>query len=325
MSKKSIICTIVALALVLVGTGYAYWADKLTVTTKATTGDMEVKFLDLGLYAQYGNEQYNVGNWSIIDGIGDTGFVSSEFFARGSSDYNKIAKDGSIEAYKDRAEGFNEIDFNAELVSPTKIPKSIDGYAAGVVDSSDNIVLTINKMYPGYAQAFRSDIGNFGSIAAKLSDIKMNVSTLDEFDLSDEVKNMLGVAVLVEREYSEPGEEGASVFKLCDNLGLSADQIFELGGVHFIRLSALSAIDKEKIENAELYCLPNSNRMDIYVAVAMDPDAEGAYTSGTAELMADNDDAASQNKGAKIVIDLLWDQFNEGSNAETTNWLDRQN
>ena len=49
--RKSMIGGIAALSLILAGTGYAYWTDTLNVTTKATTGDLDVTFVDLGLYA----------------------------------------------------------------------------------------------------------------------------------------------------------------------------------------------------------------------------------------------------------------------------------
>ena len=66
---------IVALSLILTGTGYAYWTDTLNVTTKATTGDLEVTFADLGLYAQYANET-KANGWSIVDGVGETSYVA---------------------------------------------------------------------------------------------------------------------------------------------------------------------------------------------------------------------------------------------------------
>lgn len=42
--RKPMAGGIVALSLILTGTGYAYWTDTLNVTTKATTGDLEVTF-----------------------------------------------------------------------------------------------------------------------------------------------------------------------------------------------------------------------------------------------------------------------------------------
>lgn len=120
------------------GTGYAYWTDTLNVTTKATAGDFAVTFADMGLYAQYGSETLP-GGWSIVDGIGEAGFADDEFFMRGK-EYNKIAKDGSIEAYGERAEGHNNVDFNAELVDAAAINEEnddADSQKKGVKISTD--------------------------------------------------------------------------------------------------------------------------------------------------------------------------------------------
>ena len=47
--RKPMAGGIVALSLILTGTGYAYWTDTLNVTTKATSGDLEVSSADLDL------------------------------------------------------------------------------------------------------------------------------------------------------------------------------------------------------------------------------------------------------------------------------------
>lgn len=321
--NKSLISGILALSLVLAGTGYAYWTDTLNVTAKATTGDFGVTFVDLGLYAQYGNETLPNG-WSIVDGIGDSGYVSDHFFMRGASDYNSIAKPGSIEAYKERAKGYNNIEFDAELVDKAPIPKQVGPYTTATL-GSDKILLTIQKMYPGYAQAFRSDILNVGDIAAKLSNMKFEVSALDGKEIGN-AKDMLGIAVLINREQYVPGNEEANVFKLCKTLA-SGDNFFTVGGVDFLRLSALENADiKAALENDLILCSPATDqRMDIFVGVAMDPDAEGVYTTGTTENLKDNNDAMSQNKGIQVSIDLLWDQFNVGKDAANPNILKLQN
>lgn len=318
MRKRSIICTILALSMILAGTGYAYWADTLNVTAKAKTGDMNVTFADLGLYAQYPNE-YETSNWSIIDGIGQDGYVDANYFRR-DGQYNKIAKDGSIAAYKERAKGYNQVEFDAELVNPKALGITVDGYR-GDANTSDQIVVKIDKMYPGYAQAFRTDILNTGSIAARLSDLKFDVT-----GSNSTTKDMLGVAVLIEREYQVPGEEGLHVFELGKALNLPSSAFFTVGGVQFVRLSALNTSTvKDNLKNANLLALPNVNRMDLYLGVAMDPDASGTYTSGSSALMANNNDADSQNQSAEVSINLLWDQFNEGKDAQTTNRLEGQN
>lgn len=313
-SKKSLIGGIVALSLILAGTGYAYWTDTLNVTTKATTGDLDVTFVDLGLYAQYGNEAnpHNdfTGYWSIVDGVNhgsDDGFVNDLFFARGTSDYNSIAETNpdTIAQYGDEASGYNTVDFDAQLTGNSTLKKAVGPYSTAT-RNSDNIILTINKMYPGYAQAFRTDVVNQGTIAAKLSDMKFDVTKLNGTDaLSETMANMLGVAV-----YMDKDDNSGTVFDLAT--ALPAADTFEIGGVTFIRLSALDSADVQSaITNEELLCNPESGkRMDLLLAVGMDPDAEGTYTTGSTAVLAENNDSDSQTKGAKISIDFLWDQFN---------------
>lgn len=53
----------------------------------------------------------------------------------------------------------------------------------------------------------------------------------------------------------------------------------------------------------------------------MAPGAEGVYTAGTTEILADNNDGLNQFKGVKVSIDLLLGQFNAGHDVDTGNWL----
>lgn len=329
--RKPMAGGIVALSLILTGTGYAYWTDTLNVTTKATTGDLEVTFADLGLYAQYANETKTDG-WSIVDGIGDTGYVADDFFMRGTN-YNTIAKDGSIEQYRENAKNYNTVDFNAELVDAAAIKKDVGEYTTANTNGSDQIEITVNKMYPGYAQAFRTDILNVGDIAAKLSNVKFTVGSEEQPSLPDAAKKMLGVAVFINQEQYHPtgGQNGKNVFKLAQAMGLSDEDYFTVGGVEFVRLSALENADPEvlktAIANAEILCSPaTDNRMDLFMGVAMDPDADGHYTTGSTEVMnKDNNDADSQEQSVKITMDLDWDQFNVGKDTGNVNILAEQN
>ena len=52
MNGKSLVGSVLALSLVLAGTGYAYWTDTLSINTKATTGEFGVAFADLGCSIQ---------------------------------------------------------------------------------------------------------------------------------------------------------------------------------------------------------------------------------------------------------------------------------
>ncbi len=323
MKKKSLICTILAMTLILAGIGYAYWTDTLQVNTKATTGDLDVTFVDLGLYAQYGSDELvNGSDWSIIDGVGANGYVDAQYFRRGT-DYNKIAADGTIDNYHKQAEGYNDVSFDASLKDSKEIGKQIRDYNAQVL-GSDEIEISVNNMYPGYAQAFRSDILNLGSIAARLSKLQFDVNGIDGKE--ETAKDMLGVALLIQREYYKGNNDHEHVFGLAESLGLDPSDIFTVGNVDFVRLSALDKVSEEVLkENAELLSLPSGNSMDLFLGIGMDPDAEGVYTTGSTKVMADNDDTQSQNTGATVNVKLMWDQFNEGRDINSTNRLAEQN
>ena len=84
-------------------------------------------------------------------------------------------------------------------------------------------------------------------------------------------------------------------------------------------------VDVLKDKEAMLCAPATDNRMDLFLGVAMDPDAEGVYTTGTSAKMTDKDDAESQNKEINVAIKLLWDQFNVGKDAGNPNILKKQN
>lgn len=326
MRRKNIMITMLAVSMVLVGTAYAYWTDTLNVTAKATSGDMNVTFVDLGAYAQYTNEM-NRCDWSIIDGVarqGHNGYVKADFFMRGTNTYNDVfGNPDKRDDYYAEVKHFNSVDFDAALAEdgqPLGQNYPALPYGAATV-AGDKINIEINKMYPGYAQAFRSDIINIGSVAAKLSKVNFAVDELANKELTDEMKGMIGVALLVQDENPETYGE---IVKLANQFA-PADK-FRLGGVDFVRLSAL---EREVAIEENLILVPGGDgehRADLFLGIAMDPDASGVYTTGTAaKINYDNDDAASQNKGVQLSIDFLWDQFNVGVNANTTNILEKQN
>lgn len=330
MSKKTILCTVLALCMVLIGTGYAYWTDTLNVTTKATTGDLVVKFVDLGAYAKYSNEEFSDPSWSIIDGIKrepNNGFIDAEYFRnQGSTDeYNEVfGKDNEKRnEYYDEASGYNSVAFDAGIIG-TPLEKNYPNlpYGIGVV-AGDTISIELNNLYPGYAQAFRSDIINIGSIAAKLSQVEFKVSKIkgSDIDITKQTKDLIGVALLVEDE-NDPITYG-EIAKLAAQFG--SEDKFTLGGVQFVRLSALESLTEIE-EN--LILVPagvREHRMDMFIGVAVDPDAAGVYTTGTAAKMTKNDDGKTQNKGVQLDIKFGWDQFNAGVDAEASNILEKQN
>ena len=318
--KKKLAVGAVALSMVLAGTGYAYWTDSLNITTNATSGNMDVKFMDLGLLAQYNDGKYG---WSIIDGIGNDGAVGADYFSRDKKDYNIIAAEGTIDKYYARADGYNDVSFDAKLVEPGKLDVTIGEYQTSAsVNVSDKIEVNLENIYPGYAQAFRTDVGNVGNIAAKLSNIVVSSSGQDTGNLED----MIGVAFLAFRECNE--EKNGKVVGLAEQF--DKKDIFTMGGVDFVRLSSLKKADLSKAEyfNNTLFVVPSKNRIDFDWAVAMDPDAEGNYTTGSTKVNnTRNDDKASMGRSIMVSMDFMWDQFNEGMEEKTVeaNLLKLQN
>ncbi len=325
-NKKSIIAGALALAMVLTGTGYAAWTNTLKVKARATTGEFEVRFADLGLYAQYQDE--NKG-WSIVDGIGENGYLPADFFLRGTSDYNAIAAKGTVEEYYKTSKQYNNVEFSAELTDAKPIDRQVGPYTSANTNGSDLISLEIQNMYPGYAQAFRTDILNLGTLAAKLSNIKFDASIYnDQTSTSEEMEKMLGVALYIHDEGNGSEKE---VFTLVKSLGVNSEDIFRVGGVDFLRLSALKALDpakvKEALKNNVILTSPSTeHRMDLIIGIAMDPDLEGKYTTGTSEKINEKrDDEKTQERTAHIDITLNWDQFNIGAKDAPANVLEKQN
>lgn len=303
-NKKAMVGGILALSLVLAGTGYAYWTDTLNVTTKAATGDLDITFVDLGLYAQYSND--DMGDWSVYDGIGG-GYADKLFFNNNGRDYqtpnhNSVVGRGGDEGsanaqYRERADGYNDVDFSAGYKDGAQIGKQYGDYLAATI-GSDKIELGVNNMYPGYGQLFRSDIINLGTVAAKLSALSFS-ATGTEAPLDADTAGMLGLALRI------TDEQDKEIYDLSNN----ASATFILGGVTFVRLSALTGATVGTLNEMMTASKPEG-RMDLYIGVAMDPDAAGVYTTGSTAVNADNEDADTQNRLATISVDFGWDQFN---------------
>lgn len=322
--KRKILACVVACATLFLGMGYAFWTSSLQIDTTATTGELNVTFCDLGVYGQYADEQTG---WAIFTGIPDEEFVPANFFDRTDVDpddindqpYNIIATEEQLDAYAADVAKYTKTAFGAGLENPENIPDDIDeaygpdrywdgwwffgNWVNTNTDGADKINVDITKIYPGYAQMFRTDILNTGTLAAKLSDIDVTLS--DTANDNDTIKDMIGISVKV---FNEDG-------KAVKVLNADAADTFTIEGVDFVRLSALEAGDVTV--NAGdgddlLYIMPGVNTMDAIFGVAMDPDYDGAYTTGHVGLdpASTADDADSQLKDAGFTIDFLWDQFN---------------
>jgi hypothetical protein len=301
--KRKILACVVACATLFLGMGYAFWTDSLQINTTADSGKLEVKFVDLDAYGTYGDE---TGKWAVFTGIpGNESVNAQAVFADNS--YNKLATPEEIAAFYDSINEYTKTTFNAYQENPVKLQNLAEislpvdnAYGAGT-NTSDVIKVSIDDIYPGYAQLFRTDILNTGTLAAKLSDIKLDLGQFEP-----DVQNMIGVCLDVVYE------DGTLV------KGITSNDTFTIDGVEFVRLSALEAANIANGENGDiLYIYPdNDNTMDAIFGVAMDPDYAGVYTTGHVDTnnhsiyAPSKSDAASQLKAANFTIDFLWDQFN---------------
>ncbi len=317
MKKRRFIAGILVLSMLLMGTGYAYWTKKLDIKTTATTGKLDVKFTDLSLYGKYNDEN----GWRIINGVGENGLANFS---------NKIAPGATVilededSVSTSPTQGYTKTTSEAALVSPVPLGPNSTPYNGTA--SSDSIKVNLSDMYPGYAEIFRADVVNDGTLAAKLSQVTTQFGNTDGGE-DGKTARMLGVALLVQREYSTTSgnPDDADIVDVYTSLanvpGISNLDFFTIGNVKFLRLSSLEKLNKDLSQIDEdnlLYITPDANRMDVFFAVAMDPDKDGLFTTGNAKkLVANggfsfNKDEDSQYKKAEVTVKFYWDQFNEG-------------
>lgn len=326
MKKRRFIAGVLVLSMLLMGTGYAYWTDKLTINTTVDTGKLDVQFLDTGLYGAYGYS--GESGWSIINGVGSTGYLTGATdlaMAISRNDTAEVAKGKQIAVENAKNIGNTKTTGTVTLEDPiTKLVTAIgnSGYVVGT-NTSSSVKIELKDMYPGYAQVFRTDVANVGTLSAKLSEVKTVVTG----DTADTL-GALGIAIYVHREQVTTGTEPkvadvyTSLSTSAINSSAGANQIvasdfFTVGNVKFLRLSSISKLNTmfDGAKNVDtLYIHPDTNRFDVYFAVAMDPDATGEYTTGSAgsTTAKRSSDITTQDQDATITVDFLWDQFNEG-------------
>jgi hypothetical protein len=315
MKKRRFIAGVLVLSMLLMGTGYAYWTKKLDITTTATTGKLDVKFTDLSIYGKYSDEN----GWRIINGVGQNGLAN---FSKNIAPGATVVTEDADSASTSITQSFTKTTSDAALVSPTPLGPNATPYQGTL--SADSIKINLTDMYPGYAEVFRSDVVNDGTLAAKLSQITTEYGEISDGN-NGKTANMLGVALYVQREYSSTSgnKDDASVVNVYTSLanvpGIDNHDFFTVGSVKFLRLSSLAKLNKDlskTVENNLLYITPDANRMDVFFAVAMDPDADGSYTTGSVKNLltkgSNNKDIDTQTKNATVKVKFYWDQFNEG-------------
>ncbi|MGL4345459.1 MAG: hypothetical protein ACRCTE_09695 [Cellulosilyticaceae bacterium] len=339
MKRTKFVAGLLALGMVLMGTGYAYWTDTLKVQTTASTGELEIKFVDITPYGQYSNES----GWTVYDGVTETGaadkggnLIKTPTRNNGSTvsadtGYNDLGNDELAE-YEKAMSGWTNIDSeiarDAEGKTLGDVSNIVDedgnllagDYSKKEIIVSDVMEMTVSNMYPGYAEFFQADILNTGTIGAQLSAITCTVEYDGTESQADEaiLKKMVGINFDILRDLQiEFPETFGDVIQNPDN-------IFEVGGRKFVRLDVVTDdVLKRVIEDLDAKGTPitikadgtHKDRLDIYFGIAMDPDYEGQFTTGhIGATDAKGTDKDSQLSGdIKVTLTLGWDQINTKS------------
>jgi hypothetical protein len=298
--KKRFIACIVACAMLLMGTGYAYWADVITLNATVDTGNFDVRLKEASYISEF-------------------------------TDYSECWDTNSL-----TREAFKNTNAQVDAATPT-----ID---------DDDLNLTLTNMYPGYAQAYRFKADNYGTLAAKLANIEIvkngwtsPMKDMIGMNLTATVKNQVYVYGWVEVlgwcwiPVNASGTAESST-------GTPVVGDFAIDGVQFTQLTKLSEIagfdhvtdglpdddllylDVHKTVNVEDYDDVAENLVTegwltgelnseviFNLSIGMNPDAAGAYTSGSTYITDPASwpaDADSQNKSMVLNLVFNWDQYN---------------
>ena len=130
-----------ALAVTLMGTGYAYWTDQLTISNTVSTGVMNVEFVDLGAGLpiglagdSVGESRYLTSNINQNDAKTTTITLSNMYPGTVASYFAAFENKGSIPAVFDNVEvNFDPLNTNQELVDNVQ---TIAGYF--LMDKNNN-------------------------------------------------------------------------------------------------------------------------------------------------------------------------------------------
>lgn len=289
--KKSLIAGVLALGFLVAGGSYAASKNQLHIQGTASTADLDINFVNLGVESYFDHEN----NWTNVE----------------SSSYEEAKKN-----YDEAKKSYYEAGFTGELTDD-KFMKYDNQ------KGSEKLKLDLNKLYPGFAMSYKAEILNNGSIPARLADIHMKME-------GNELKNaehMLGISLVIgkpsETEKSLHSEFGK--FNLVEVEEFPSEATFRLGGETFIRFSAIN--DKkfhDYLRKHIILSMPDEDdKKPISIRIAMDPDAKGVYTSGTVSNQnVSGNDKDSQKKAVSLTIDMLWAQDN--SSSYLTDYFDRQ-
>lgn len=147
MTKRRVLSTILTLALLLMGFGYAAWTQTFTVNATVTTGELKVAVVDLGTDTE-------ITRTSVLDGNGNT---------VADYDYSAAALGMIVNTY----DGFTKLELPANAGLPYY------DVSMQVPDDAESLTLHLDEAYPGLAVEATVNYKNLGTLPVELSCMTM--------------------------------------------------------------------------------------------------------------------------------------------------------
>jgi|GEM_PF-790388 hypothetical protein len=274
MKKKFLAC-VIASAMLLMGTGYAYWTDAFQLSGTVDTGNLQVKLVNASADSKFSDY---LGAFNDNDATFRT--------STGTVDKTNINADVSA------------VDFSLTDMYP--------GYGQTFTFKADNLGTVAAKL--SSIDITGNDVLADNSNKQLLNEIGINLQAKikDTWYILCPWKNTwVPVA-----EFKDPvaGTKGAD-FSIKSKAGWGTSTSY------FTKLNGLTNISTSSFDGEFLYLDTQSgpfkftSDMTIVVSVAMDPDAKGANTSGITSAKTAVSDSLTQNKTQDFTMTFNWDQY----------------
>ena len=284
--KKKLIACVLACATLLMGTGFAYWTDLISIKTTAETGFLDVNFTQ----AKYQGSNFVPTNEKLDETAYNMTVRTATFDANNP---DQIAFD-ITNLYPGHYAGFEATAKNAGTVA-AKLGKINTSFAGDNSMTRNMIGIALDA------------VSDYETTETKKVLVCDDLFCKDSSHEHEYYFNKWGIK-LVKGRY----ETVISVIGHESNVDINLPEgsTFVIGSKTFVRLSALSSVAVAEQLSNMLY-LTNNSEMKFIVTIGMDPDAAGVYTTGSANDFKANNDANTQNKSASVTLGLVWDQYNE--------------
>jgi hypothetical protein len=305
--KKRFIACVVACAMLLMGTGFAYWTDLINLRATARTGYLDVDFVG----AEEGSN-----NWQPIEG----GLSGEDAYHSDTAPTATVVNGDNVTLnldnfYPGHLQNFTAtVENNGTLAAKLGKVKMTIGGDNGVTEEMIGIRLTASSTYTTDSTTVEGDPIYGPDYNNVITERCNNLFCHEHFDhfitLFGRYGKKYGTQIIGHEVVTVDGVPTTTPVVI----NFPEDQTFTLDGVSYVRLSALQNVNVDIADAvANMLYLTNDSSMTFDITVAMDPDAAGLRTTGSAFIDNPNSkvDADTQSKEAWINFGLVWDQYNE--------------